>query len=401
MTDTPPPRSGSSALYSVVPRLIPLTITSFLGMLAVGIPLPVLPVRVHDGLEFGAVIVGAVVGSQSLVTVLTRGSMGAAVDIRGAKWAVIAGLPLAALAGLAYLASLAVATPTLSLMVLLSGRMVLGIAESLFITGLLSWGMGRVGLAKAGLVMGWNGIAVMAAWAVGAPIGVFMQDQFGFAAVAGLAILCPLLGLMIALAVPGVPVAVKGSEPRMAFFQVVRVIWRHGLVLSLSTAPLALLGSFVVLTFAARGWPGAGLALSLYGVGFVLARLVFSHTPDRYGGAIVSIISLVIEGVGQALLWCAPQVEFALLGAFLTGLGFSLVFPAMGVDAIRLVPRGSQGVAIGTFTAFMDVALGITGPLIGLVVARAGFSSAFLAGTFACIAGLAMVFALQRSHRRV
>lgn len=396
MSNPPPPHRGNAALFSVIPRLIPLTITSFLAMLAIGIPLPVLPVRVHDGLGFGAVIVGAVVGSQSLVTVLTRGVMGGMVDIRGAKWAVITGLPLAALSGLSYLASLAVASPELSLAVLVCGRMVLGLAESLFITGLLSWGIGRLGPAQTGLVMGWNGIAVMAALAVGAPIGVLVQDSFGFAAVAALAAACPLLGLMIALMLPGVPKAAKGGAPRMPFFQVVGLIWRHGLVLSLSTAPFALLGSFVVLTFAERGWSGAGIALSLYGAGFVVARLLFSHTPDRYGGAVVSIVSLVIEGIGQALLWGAPQMEVAWLGAFLTGAGFSLVFPAMGVDAVRRVPRESQGVAIGSFTAFMDIALGLTGPLAGLMVARAGFSSVFLAGALACIVGVVMVFRLKR-----
>lgn len=395
MTNAPPPR-GNAALFSVVPRLIPLTITSFLAMLAIGIPLPVLPLRVHDGLGFGAVIVGAVVGSQSLVTVLTRGVMGGMVDLRGAKWAVVTGLPLAALSGLSYLASLLVPSPELSLVVLVCGRMVLGLAESLFLTGLLSWGIGRLGPGQTGLVMGWNGIAVMAALAVGAPVGVFVQEAFGFAAVAAVAAACPLAALAIALMVPAVPKAAKGGAPRLPFVKVVGLIWRYGLVLSLSTAPFALLGSFVVLTFAERGWSGAGLALSLYGAGFVLARFLFSHTPDRYGGAIVSIISLIIEGIGQALLWGAPQVEVAWLGAFLTGAGFSLVFPAMGVDAVQRVPRESQGVAIGSFVAFMDIALGLTGPVAGLMVARAGFSSVFLAGAVACVIGLVMVLRLKR-----
>ncbi|WP_035714729.1 MFS transporter [Azorhizobium doebereinerae] len=393
---TPPtPSRGSSALFSALPVLFPLTLTSFLAILAIGIPLPVLPVRVHDGLGFGAVMVGAVVGSQSLVTVLTRGATGHLVDLRGARFAVLAGLPLAALAGVTYLASLAIAAPTLSLAVLVAGRMILGLAESLFITGILTWGIGRIGPAGTGLVMGWNGIAVSGALAVGAPVGVFMQQSFGFAGVALLSTLCPLAALLIALTVPGVARAPAGTAPRLPFRTVVGLIWRHGLVLALSTAPFALIGSFIVLAFAERGWPGAGLALTLYGGGFILVRVLFAHLPDRFGGAAVTLASLAVEGVGQMLIWSAPHVSVALVGAALTGAGFSLVFPAMGVEAVRRVPRESQGVAIGSFVAFLDIAQGLTGPLAGLMVARAGFSAVFLAGAAACAVAIAVALTLR------
>ena len=64
----------------------------------------------------------------------------------------------------------------------------------------------------------------------------------------------------------------------------------------------------------------------------------------------------------------------AKIGTFFAGAGFSLVFPALGVVAVKAVPQQNQGAALATYTVFMDLSLGITGPLAGLLMAWAGIS---------------------------
>src|SRR3546814_10905943 len=103
-------------------------------MLAIGIPLPVLPAQVHGTLGFGTIMVGWVIGIQSIATVLTRQYAGTTCDRRGVKTAVLLGLPMASLAGCLYLVSaLAPVGPNTSLVILLAGRLLLGCAESLFL----------------------------------------------------------------------------------------------------------------------------------------------------------------------------------------------------------------------------------------------------------------------------
>ena len=254
--------------------------------------------------------------------------------------------------------------------------------------------MRAIGAARTGKVMSWQGIAMYAALGLGAPLGLAVQAAFGFVGVAGLTMAAPLLAAAIGLGLAAAPASGGGS--RAPFHHVVGLIWRPGLVLTLATVPFAALAAFLALDYAARGWAGAGLALGAFGGGFVLVRLVGSHLPDRLGGVVVAAGSLSIEAVGQALLWLAPWPELALAGAALTGIGFSLVFPAMGVVATRRVPAGQRGRAVGNFLAFFDVAVGLTGPVVGLVAGHFGYASAFLVGTAATLGALGMLQVVRR-----
>ncbi|OVZ60063.1 MFS transporter [Pigmentiphaga sp. NML080357] len=389
------PSSHQSAL-----RLLPLVAIVFTGFLAVGLPLPALPLHVNGVLGFSPLVVGWIIGLQPLTTILTRKFAGSYVDRHGPRRAVLAGLPMAAGAGLLYVVSAMVPHPGLSLAVLVVGRILMGPAESLFLTGTMTWGIGRVGPQRTGLVMSWQGIAMFAALGLGAPLGVAIMQRMDFFAVGLATIAFPLAGLAIASRVPPVPV-LGGARKQVPFLQVIGLIWRQGAALSLASAPFAVLTAFVVLYFASRGWEGAGLALTGFAAGYILVRLFFGKLPDQLGGRKVAAVSLVIEALGQFLLWMAPSPAFALAGATLTGIGFSLVFPSMGVEAMRRVPPESRGVAVGGFLAFVDVTAGVTGPLAGLLIGAFGYRAAFLAGLAACVISAAFIaFGMGKEVRR-
>jgi predicted MFS family arabinose efflux permease len=50
------------------------------------------------------------------------------------------------------------------------------------------------------------------------------------------------------------------------------------------------------------------------------------------------------------------------------------------VEAVRRAPPQSRGLAMGAYTAFLDVALGFGSPALGLIAGWGGLSSVFLAG---------------------
>jgi MFS family permease len=382
---------------SAVRGLAPLVLIVFSGFLVVGVPLPALSLYVHEQLGFSGFVVGWVIGIQSIVTVLTRHFAGTLSDQHGPRWVVLRGLPLAALAAGFYLASaLLPVAPAAKLALLLVGRVLLGVAESLFITGTMTWGIGRIGTARTGKVMAWQGIAMFAAFGLGAPLGLALHSAYGFAGVAVLAIATPLFATVVALLLPPVPASGGDSVPA---YRVLRLIWLPGLVLALAAVPYAAMAAFLPLDFSVKGWAGAGIAIACFGIGYVCVRLVASDLPDRLGPARVVGASLAIETLGQLLLWSATAPGIALAGAALTGIGFSLVFPAMGVMATKRVPAEMRGRAVGNFIAFFDVAIGLTGPVVGLLTGAMGYTSAFLAGTLAASAALALMPAVYRMGR--
>ena len=92
------------------------------------------------------------------------------------------------------------------------------------------------------------------------------------------------------------------------------------------------------------------------------------------------------------LIWLAPRPGLALAGAVLTGFGYSLVYPGLGVEAVHRAPPESRGLAMGAYTAFLDLALGIASPVLGLVASGAGLDTVFLisAVSVLCAAAVAM-----------
>jgi predicted MFS family arabinose efflux permease len=247
--------------------------------------------------------------------------------------------------------------PLLAISALLIGRIFLGVGESFTATGATLWGIKTVGAIHTSRVISWNGVATYVAMAVGAPLGVMLNSYLVSAVLprwsSGGAI-----GLLFARTRQDVSVT-AGVGRRSTWWCAKSGLmawgwpwgpWGSGLSPPLSRS------TFPHIAGKARRLP------SLFSVGFICVRLVAGNMITRYGGVRVSLVCFVVECLGLVIIWLAPSAWIAGLGALLTGSGFSLVFPALGVEAVRQVEEQNQGTALGTYSAFLDLALGLTGP---------------------------------------
>src|SRR4051812_18556797 len=152
--------------------LLPIMAVVAIAFLIIGFALPVLPLHVHHGLGLSTFVVGVVTGSQFVASIVSRVWAGNFADTRGSKQAVVIGLITAVGSGLLYLLSLAFTRrPEVSVSILLLGRAALGGAESFIITGAVTWGLALLSRENAGRVIAWMGMAMFAAFALGAPLG--------------------------------------------------------------------------------------------------------------------------------------------------------------------------------------------------------------------------------------
>jgi predicted MFS family arabinose efflux permease len=93
-----------------------------------------------------------------------------------------------------------------------------------------------------------------------------------------------------------------------------------------------------------------------------------------------------------ALLATANSPIMAFIGTTVTGLGYSMVFPALGVETVRRVPSDHRGVALGVFLACFDLGLGAAGPVTGLVAGSYGLPAAFVAAACAAVLSIVLVW---------
>lgn len=358
-------------------RIVSVAMYNFASYLTIGLPLAVLPGYVHEVMGYSAFWAGLVISLQYFATLLSRPHAGRYADLLGPKKIVVFGLCGCLLSGLGcLLAALSTGWPLLALVLLCLGRVVLGFGQSFAGTGSTLWGVGVVGAAHIARVISWNGIVTYGAMAIGAPLGVIIYRTGGLellaAAIMGVALLA------IVLALPRCPVTASKSKP-MPFRAVLGRVAPYGLALGLASTGFGVIATFITLFYEAKGWDGAAFTLTLFSGAFIGARLLFPNGINRLGGLNVAMMCFAVEVVGLLLVGMAWLPWVAKLGAFLAGAGFSLVFPALGVVAVKAVPAQNQGSALATYTVFMDLSLGITGPLAGLVMAWAGIEFIYLA----------------------
>ncbi|MFH2256082.1 MFS transporter [Enterobacter sp. KE9933] len=372
-------------------KLLPLTLAVFIGFLTIGIQMPILPLYLHETLGMGTLVIGLVIGLQFVVALLSRPWAGNFADLRGTKRAVVIGCLLAASSGLVYLVSLAfVATPNTSVWIVVLGRILLALGESLIATGALGWSLGLVGSQNAGKVMVWVGIAIYGAYALGAPLGVAVNNQWGFAGIAAAVAAISFLALAVVVNVHAIALTATKRTP---FYTVLGAVLWPGMGLALSSVGFGLITAFIALLFAAKQWGNSSLVFTAFGLVFIGARIFFGHLPDKLGGAKVAMVSVAIEAVGLLFIWGAGSASLAYIGAALTGFGYSLAYPGFGVEAVRRAPPQSRSLAMGAYVAFMDIALGLTTPMAGALAGAKGISSIYLAGTITV--ALALVIALR------
>ncbi len=376
-------------------QIIGFVYFTFICYLCIGLPLAVVPPYVHLRMGYSAVLAGLAVSIQYIATLASRPWAGRISDQVGAKISVLWGMGACTASGvMVILTTLLHHAAALSFAALMVSRLVLGVGESLGSTGSTLWGISSAGPGSTARVIGYNGISTYGGMALAAPLGVVLYQRWGLAAIGIVTFL--IAGSSLLLALRKDPVPVTTSSEHLPFSRVLGKVTPHGMGLALGGVSYSVLATFITLYYASHDWTGAALCLSAFGLGFIAVRLLMIRTISHFGGFPVAIVSLAVESAGMVLLWLAIAPWMALAGAVVSGFGFSLVFPAIGVEAVKQVPEQSRGTALAVYTAFADVSFFLTGPIAGAVIGAYGYPSAFLFALISVLSGLGIVIVLRR-----
>jgi len=367
---------------------------TFIGYFIIGLSLSVLPIFINKNLGFSLVVAGIVISLQYVSTFFLRAYSGKIIDGKGPKPAVLFSMLSFSLTGIfliiAYYFKL---SPMISLGFLVVTRLLTGCAEGMIGASPINWAIMAVGEKHTAKIISYNGVACYGALAIGASLGILIEHQFSLYGIGILSILLGILGFLFAKIKENK--TNTHTQEAQSFWKVLGKVAPFGVCLALGGIGFASISTFITLYYNYFHWNNGALCLSIFGGLFVAGRLVFSNVINNYGGIKVAIACLFVETLGLLIIAFATNSQMALLGAGVTGLGFSLIFPALGVVAIKSVSPSSQGSALAGYGLFIDLSLGVAGPLIGGVADLYGMSYIFPFSAAMVFVGLGLAYLLK------
>ena len=363
-----------------------------LAFVSIGAVLPVLPLFVRGPLHASNLAVGIVVGAFSVTSVFCRPLAGRFADHRGRKIVLVVSAFVMSLGGALYLLAGSVAT-------LILARLVVGMGEGALYTAGATWAVDLAPVRHRGLALGVFGLAVWGGLSLGPLVGEVLRSGAGYDAVWALAAALPLAGGLIALFLPEPVSALRGRvSERLSLFP--RPARRPGLALALANFGYAALAGFVVLDLSSHGVSGGASVFTVFAAAVFLSRIFLSPLPDRAGPRATATGAALFEALGLAIIAFAHTLDAALAGALAMGLGFSMLFPSLALMVVGEVGEESRGSALGAFTAFFDIGVGLGAPLAGAAAALAGYPAVFLLGSAAALGTAGLAAFPTRPHVR-
>lgn len=382
---------------------------TLLCFLAIGAVLPVLPRYVTEELGSGDVAVGVVVGAFAISALVGRPIGGRLADRHGRKAIHSIGLAICVVAGLLLYLPLGVAG-------LVFARLVVGLGDGWVFTAGVTWVVDLAPEHRRGQAIGLFGLAIWGGLTFGALLGEAAYALGGYGAVWAFAALSPLLGLLVGLLVPeglahaqpvneeladaelgsstasaGTAAAPSPARPPAGGLErwIPREALRPGIALALANLGYGTMAGFVVLLLDQRGIGHGATVFTVFAGSVVVTRLLLARLPDVIGARRTALGAGLVQGFGLAAVGAAQTLPAALAAAALMGTGMSLLFPSLALLVVAKVDEQRRGAAMGAFTAFFDVGVGIGAPFAGLVASLSGgdYPPAFYVGACLCVGG--------------
>ena len=366
-------------------------ILTFYGYFTIGLSLAVLPIFIHETLGFNTIIAGAVIGSQYIMTFFMRAYAGTIVDKKGPKPAIIVSMICFMLTGiLLWAAFYTSASPLLSISLLAASRLLTGCGEGMVGASPVNWAILRVGDEHTSTAISYNGISNYSSMAIGAPLGVILSQHLGNWSIAAFTILVGLIGLISTINKKAL--YSLSTEVRNSFFSVLKIVSPFGIGLALAGIGFGTISTFITLYYNYKGWENAAICITCFSTMFVLGRFVLTGSINKIGGVKIALYSMIIESVGLLMISFAPSPLLTIIGASITGL--------LGVEAVKRSSSANKGAALGAYGLFIDISLGVSGPLVGLVAKQFGMNFIFPFSLFLVLLGVMVCFILIRSKAK-
>lgn len=282
---------------------------------------------------------------------------------------------------------------------LLAVRLLQGVAFACMDTAVISYIIRTMPLRHRTRVINYFLLAPPLASGVATSASVFMMNEWGFNAVL---FTCTGLGvcaffLMCKLKGQEKPVNIPDSPARKRHFFERRVL-APALVIFLCVCALGGITAFFPLFAIQCGVKNPGLFYSATALMLVLSRLTAGRIFSLFEKEKIIVVSIVMLIISLVTLASSSTLTMFILAGFFWGIGFGIIFPLAMAYSLEYA-GSSDGVAVATYQAFMDLGIAAGPAIAGVMLPFTGYRVMFLCQGLFCFAGL-MYFQFYLRNKR-
>lgn len=361
-----------------------LTLVSFFLFAGFYMLLPALPLYIQE-LTGSDAMVGLAGGLFTLFAVVFRPLVGGLLDRHGRRRFILWGLAL--FAAVTYLYGVAA-----GIIALLALRVVQGVSWAFSTTAVIAAITDVIPAQRRAEGMGWYGMAMTLAMAVGPMISIWVVEQVEFGGLFLISAALPLVALLLAATTP-TPFQPKTNGRKLELFEPA-ILPLAVTVIFLSVGYGATLNFLPLYTESLD--VNAGMFFLVYSLALLLVRPVAGRLADRFGEAAVISPGLLVTAAALFVLSTAKGPGSIVISAVLYGIGFGSAQPALQAATIRLVGPERTGVANASFLTAFDLGIAVGSMALGWVAESLGYRSLFMLSAGSVIVALLLFSILGR-----
>ncbi|WP_404469724.1 MFS transporter [Sutcliffiella horikoshii] len=341
--------------------------------------------------------IGLVTALFSIGAVLSRPFIGFMLEYRARK-------PLVLIGAVALLAVTIIYPLSQIVLVFLLFRLVHGLAWGWSTTVNGTAAVDVIPRSRLGEGMGYYGLSITIGMIIAPSLGIYLYQVTEFS---NLIMVSAVLGV-IALVLLGVvhyqtPAIVEKTKKEDLKFSylgslVEKSSWYPAFITLIATFGYGSIVTFIVIFGEERGIDQIFLFYLVNAIMASLSRPVAGKWFDNHGPRGLVLMCMFLSFVGMWVLSFAHSNLFIVIAGALFGVGFGSLIPTLQSWTLSMTPENRRGVANGMFFSSIDLGIGLSGIIFGLLAQFVPTAALFqISSTFML---LAMLFAWIEGKRR-
>jgi MFS family permease len=349
--------------------------------------MPTLPLYARE-LGLASAVIGVVIGAFAVASMALRAWAGWAADRYGRRPFMLLGAAIFTTAPVAY----AVAGGAVSLFFV---RLAHGAGMGLGPTAATAMVADVAPPARRAEILGLFGMAGSLALALGPAAGVVLARSLGFGGLFAAAAAIGAVGLVCTALVPETLTVRETKRFQLADTVSSAALFPSTLMLGINLTYGALI-TFLPLHADARG-VNPGVFFVVYALTLTVVRQPAGRLSDRRGRAPVAAVGLLVVAAALVVLAFGDGLTSIVVGGIVYGAGQGIAHPVLIAWAVDGAAASGRGRAMGTIYTALELGIALGGMIAGVIIARVGFTTTFLAAAGIAVAAAALAAVRARA----